>query len=150
MEQVVLDFLSKERVCSLTTLLKDGSPHAAALHFSHKDSPLELYFSVERTSRKCEAIMDANMVKGSVVVGFSEVEWITLQMDGDVSTILDEDELKSVQAVHYAKHPDSEKYKDDPATLFLKFIPKWWRYTDFNTKPETIYSSKSNSKYAAE
>lgn len=141
MDQKVLDFLTKHRVCSLTTTLPDGSPHAAAIHFSHKENPLTLYFSTENTSRKMTGLLKGEVVKGSVVVGFSEEEWITLQMDGEVRTISDKNELEEIHKVHYAKHPDSEKWKDDPATIFLTFTPTWWRYTDYNTKPETILSS---------
>ena len=142
MHKKVLDFLTKHRVCSLTTLLPDGLPHAAALHFSHKNEPLEMYFSTENTNRKCKGLLKGETVKGSVVVGFSEEEWITFQMDGEVTAVLDKSELKKVHKIHYPKHPDSEKYKDEQATIFLKFVPKWWRYTDYNTKPETILSSE--------
>lgn len=142
MDKRILDFLTKHRVCSLTTLLKDGSPHAAALHYSHRNEPMELYFGTENTSIKCQALLEGNPVKGSVVVGFSEEEWITLQMDGEVRALVNKDELSGAHKIHYQKHPDSEKYKDAPATIFLKFIPRWWRYTDFNSKPETIFSSE--------
>lgn len=63
-------------------------------------------------------------------------------MDGEAVVISDEVELDKVHEIHYLKHPDSEKYKDDPATIFLKFTSDWWRYTDYNTKPETIFSSE--------
>ena len=141
-DKKVLGFLSKHRVCSLTTLLKDGSPHASALHFSHKNEPLELYFSIENTSRKCKGLLKGETVKGSVVVGFSEKEWITLQMDGEVSAVSGKTELEEIHKIHYLKHPESEKYKDAPATIFLRFVPNWWRYTDYNTKPESILSSE--------
>lgn len=124
MDKKVFDFLTKHRVCSLTTLLPDGSPHAAALHFSHKENPLTLYFSTENTSRKTTGLLKGEVVKGSVVVGFSEEEWITLQMDGEVKAILDKAELAEVHKVHYAKHPTSEKYKDEPATIFFGFYPQ--------------------------
>ena len=142
MDQKILDFLASHRVCSLTTLLSDDSPHAAAMHYSHKDEPLELYFSTENTSRKCQALLNGKTTRASVVVGFSEEEWITLQMDGEVQAILDKDQLEKIYKIHYPKHPSSEKYKNDPATIFLKFTPSWWRYTDYNTKPPTIISSK--------
>lgn len=135
------EFLTKDRVCSLTTLLPDGSPHASALHFSHSTDPFVLYFSVEKTCRKCEALLDGKSVKASVVVGFSEVEWLTLQMDGEVRAILDVSELTTAQQVHYAKIKEAEKYKDDPTTIFLVFTPTWLRYTDFKTQPPTIISS---------
>lgn len=142
MDQPALDLLSKHRVCSLTTLLIDGSPHAAALHFSHAEDPLELYFSTENNSKKCENLLEGKTVLGSVVLGFSEDEWLTLQMDGVVRAVTEPEELSQIQTIHYKKHPNSEQYKDDPATLFLKFSPRWWRYTDYNTKPPTILSSE--------
>jgi len=139
--RAVQEFLTSQRVCSLTTLLKDGAPHAAALHYSHHMDPIELYFSTEKTSKKCQALLYGNSTKGSVVIGFSEEEWITLQLDGDVQAIFYPSELRTVHAIHYAKHPDSEKYRDDPLTIFLKFVPSWWRYTNFKTDPVTIISS---------
>ena len=111
------------------------------MHYSHSDKPFELYFSTENTGRKCEALLDGNPTSASVVIGFSEDEWIIVQMDGEVKAVLDPSELKTMQAIHYLKHPDSAKYKDDPSTIFLKFTPKWWRYTDYNYEPATILSS---------
>ena len=142
MEQKILDFLTKHRVCSLTTLLSDGSPHAAALHYSHRDNPLTLYFSTENTSRKCQDLLNGKTGKATVAIGFSEEEWVTFQMDGDIRMATKE-ELPEIQKVHYTKHPDAAKYKDDPATVFLIFTPTWWRYTDYKTKPPTIVSSEA-------
>jgi general stress protein 26 len=142
MNNKILEFITKHRVCSLTTLLPDGSPHAAALHYSHSDNPLTLYFSVENTSKKCQGLVTGETIKGSVVVGFSEEEWITLQMDGEVKAVLDKNELEKIHKIHYSKHPNSEKHKDFPETIFLAFTPSWWRYTDYNTDPLTILSSE--------
>ncbi len=142
MDQKIFDFLAKHRVCSLTTLLPDGSPHAAALHYSHSGNPPVLYFSVENTGKKCEALLDGSDGKASVVIGFSEEEWVTLQLDGDIR-IHRKDELPSIHAVHYAKHPNAAQYKNDPATVFLVFAPTWWRFTDYNTKPPTILLLKN-------
>ena len=147
MYKKILDFLTSHRVCSLTTLLNDGSPHAAALHYSHKNDPLELYFSTENTSLKTQALLSRKSTKASVVIGFSEEEWITLQMDGNVEAIFNPKELEAVHAMHYAKIPDAEQYKNDPATIFLKFIPKWWRYTDYNDDPPTILSLNKKSQH---
>jgi general stress protein 26 len=144
-DQKVLDYLNKNRVGVLVTLLKDGTPHGAALHYSQKDNPLEIYFSTESTSRKCQALNNGKPGKASLVVGFSEEEWITLQMDGEIQAILDKNELKKVQEIHYTKHPNSEKFKNDPTTIFLKFTPGWFRYTDYNTKPSTIISSEESA-----
>jgi|SRR3989304_4397858 len=142
MEPKVLEFLTEHRVSSLTTLLPDGSPHAAALHYSHTGDPLTLYFSTENTSRKCQGLLDGQKVKGAVVIGFSEEEWLTLQMEGEVWVVTDRVELEKIHRVHYLKHPNSEQYKDLPETIFLAFRPVWWRYTDFNTDPPAILFSE--------
>lgn len=141
MDTKVLDFLSANRVCSLTTLLTDGSPHAAAVHYSHRADPLKLFFSTQNSSRKCEALADGKTTKAAVVIGLSEEEWKTLQLEGTVRAITDKDEIAKVKSVHYPKHPNSQKFENDPATLFLEFTPSWWRYTDYNTKPMTVLGS---------
>jgi general stress protein 26 len=133
MDKKIFSFLKKHRVGALTTVLKNGTPHAAALHFSHREEPFELYFSTENTSKKCEDLLTGKRGNASFVVGLSEEEWITLQMDGEIVIVSDKNELADIQKIHYKKHPSSEKYKDEPATVFLKFTPKWWRYTDYNT-----------------
>jgi len=142
MNEQIRAFLSKHTICSLTTLLPDGSPHAAALHYSHAENPVALYFSTENTSRKCKGLLNGETVKSSVVVGLSEEEWITLQMDGEVTAIVDKAELEKIHQIHYTKHPSSAKYKEEPETIFLAFTPTWWRYTDYNTKPLTVHSSE--------
>lgn len=135
------EFLKSHNIAVFSTNLPDGSIHAASLHFSHAENPLELYFSTDRESRKCQGLLHGEILPAAVVVGFSTEEWVTLQLDGEVQAVLVPEELRKIQDVHYAKHPHSEKYKDDPATIFLKFTPKWWRYTDFNTEPVMIVAS---------
>ena len=142
MDPKIIEFLDKHRVSCLTTLLKDGSPHGAALHYSHKSGPFEVFFSTDDVSVKCEALLEGGSTKASVVIGFSEEEWITLQMDGTIEIIRVAEEVKMAQEVHYAKHPHSAKFKDDPKTVFLKFTPRWWRLTDYNTDPYTIVGSQ--------
>lgn len=142
MDNRISTFLTKHHIAALTVTLSDGTLHAAALHFSHQEEPTVIYFSTDRTSRKCQGLLNGEVQQAALVVGLSEEEWVTVQMDGEVQAISDETELARVQAVHYAKHPGSEKYKDDPATIFLKFTPKWWRYTDFNTEPVTLLESE--------
>jgi general stress protein 26 len=137
-DERIANFLSKHGICSLTTLLPDGSPHAAALHFSHSAGSFEFTFLTKKSSRKAAALLDGSSVRGAIVVGFSEEELITLQLDGEVAVITGEAELEDARRIHFSKHPSSKKYEKDPAYIFLKFTPSWWRYTDYNTKPATI------------
>ena len=141
MDVRVQEFLSRQRVCVLTTLLLDGSPHGATLHFSHKDTPFELYVGTTRESRKVEALLSGDSIKAAMVIGFSEEEWKTIQLDGEVQ-IAKDDELESIHTIHYEKHPQARRYKASDETVFLKFTPYWWRFSDLNSDPPDIISSE--------
>jgi len=146
MDKKVLDFLSKHRVCSLAVLLKDGSPHVSAMHYSHNNNPVEIYIMTENISKKCEALLDGKSQNASFVTGFSEEEWVTLQMDGKIRAVKDKKELEKIHEIHFEKHPDPKKWKDDPATLFLVFKPTWWRYTEYKPKFFVLSAEKNGSK----
>lgn len=130
MNQKVLDFLDSQSVCCLTVSLPDESLHPAAMHFSHRVDPFTIFFSTDKSSRKCLGLLSGAVVKAAIVVGWSEEDWITLQMAGEIKAVSNTDELKLIQNIHYKKHPGSAKYKDDPATIFLAFTPTWERFTD--------------------
>ncbi len=135
MHPTAVGLLQKERACVLSVVLPDGSPHAAVVHYSQQIDPVTIFIQTYPTV-KTEAIKGGN-TKAAIVVGLSEEDFVSLQMRGDISIISDPKELEHIQTVHYKKHPAAEKYKG-PHTIFLEFTPTWWRYTDFNTEPETI------------
>lgn len=141
MDSQVVSFLSNHRVSAFTTLLADGSPHTAALHYSHITDPLTLYFTTKRTSRKMQALASGSVVKASLVIGTNDEEWKTLQMEGEV-TLVSPADIERIQDIHYRKHPNAEEFKNKPETVFLQFTPTWWRYTDFSTEPLTSFSSE--------
>lgn len=147
MNKDVLAFLRINRVAVLTTMLQNNMPHAAALHYSIVENPedtsnFKLLFSVDSEQRKVELLNTTESCNGALVIGFSEEEWVTLQIEGVVRILNKPDDIQAAQQVHYKKHPNSEKYKDFPTTMFIEFVPTWWRYTDFNTDEPTIYSSE--------
>ena len=137
----LLDFLKSHRVGVLSVQLKDGSPHGATMHFSHQESPTKLFFLTDRNYRKCEALLEDNPVRGSFVVGFSEEEMKTLQLDGVVRVVSDANKLALLKEVHFKKIPTAKEYENDPDSIFLEFLPTWWQYSDYNTEPETRISS---------
>ncbi len=139
MTQEIQNFLITNRIGVLSVTLQDGSPHAATVHYSHNDNPLEIYVSTSTKSKKCEPLLNGQTVKASFVVGFREEEMLTLQMDGDISRVTEQEELAEIHTLHYKKHPHAEKYKDDPETAFLKFVPTWWRFSDYSAgKPRIV------------
>ena len=140
MNEQILNFISKERVCVLSVILPDGTSHSAAVHYSHQTEPLKIFIQTINTTEKVKGLLNGEIGKASVVIGFSEQDWLTLQMRGDIKIISDSGQLQEIYKIHYAKHPDAEQYKNNPGTVFLEFTPTWWRFTDFNTDPEIIIS----------
>lgn len=134
-----MEFLGKHRIGVVTTLLKDKTPHSAAIHYANSENG-EIYMMTGVTSKKCQALLEGEVGPASFVTGFSDEEWVSLQMDGEINTVTDKDELSQVHAIYFAKNPGPEKYKDDPDTVFLKFTPKWYRYTEFKPKHKEISS----------
>ncbi len=141
MTQEIKDFLGQNRIAVVTILLPDGSPHGATVHYSHINEPLEIYVSTDKNSKKCQALQTGESAKASCVIGFNEEEMKTMQMDGDITQITDAEELRRVDAIHYAKHPHAAKYKDAPERVTLKFIPIWWRYSDYKATPRQFIES---------
>ncbi len=141
MDSKIVSFLTKERVCSLSVILDDGSPHASAVHYSETIDPLKLFIQTSNSTTKAQPFLNGKAGKASIVIGFSEQEWLTLQMRGIMQIVSDPARLEEIYKIHYQKHPEAEKYKGSK-TVFLEFIPTWSRYTDFNTEPETIIENK--------
>lgn len=137
----VLDFLRGSRVGVLSVLLKDGSPHGATVHFSHQENPTKLFFLTDRTYKKCEALLGGATARASFVLGVSEEEMKTLQLDGTIRIVSDAGELAALKVLHFKKIPTAKEYEDDPDSVFLEFIPAWWQYTDYKTEPEKRISS---------
>ena len=136
MNQKILDFITKERVCSLSICRPDGTCDSAAMHFSHSSDPFVIYIQTENTSRKCQSLP----ASASIVIGFSEETMTTLQLEGHINIISDLSQLPAIHQIHYAKHPSAEQYKSDPATVFLIFTPSWWRYMDYKVSPPLTIS----------
>lgn len=142
MDSRAIALLEKEPVGVLSVVLSDGSPHAATVHFSSQTEPLKLFIQTYPTV-KTKAIQDTGgAAPAAMVVGFSEEEFVTLQMRGEVRIVADAAEQETIFKIHYAKHPEAEQYRS-PRTILLEFTPTWWRYSDLNTDPATIISSES-------
>ena len=136
MDSKIVDFLKKERVGVLSVILPEGIPHSATVHFSESIDPLKLYIQTSNRTTKVKPFLNGKSGKAAFVIGFSERDWLTLQMRGSIVAIRDKKELERIYKIHYKKQPEAEQYKG-PKTVFLKFTPTWYRYTDFNTDPET-------------
>lgn len=140
----IVDFAEKHRIAVISTLVADGAPHSATIHYA-STRPLEFFFVTERTTRKLSAIIKSPAQSGpaSVVIGFSEEEWVELQMEGTIRIITKKEEQEHAWNIFLEKFPQSAKRKPDPKYALLSFVPSWWRYTEFRPKPPQIISSES-------
>lgn len=145
MNRDVLEYIKTQRVCVLAVEMPDGSPHAATVHFAHSEDPLAFIFETHRDYRKSEALFGRAETRASVVVGFEEGKATkTLQLDGTVRLLSDED--AALQEVYLAKFPEKKEKAKDPKAVFFKFIPAWWRFTDWGgPNGKTIITSDQNS-----
>jgi general stress protein 26 len=137
MNSNIIEFIKKERVGVLSVVLADGTPHSATVHFSESIEPLKFFIQTTNSTTKVKPFLSGEPGKAAFVIGFSEKDWLTLQMRGSVRIVSDKNELEEVCRIHYKKQPAAEEYKG-PQTVFLEFTPTWYRFTDFNTDPETI------------
>lgn len=123
----------------LTVILDDGAPHGAVVHYSVKQDPLKIYIQTSHTTEKAKPFLDGDIGKASVTVGLNDRDWLALQMRGEVRMV-PADQFDEVSAFHYGQHPQAEKYKRSD-TMFLEFVPTYWKYTDFNIDPPRISRS---------
>ena len=141
-DQKVLDFVDKHRICVLTTLLSDGSPHSAALHYSADLDLLQFYCITEKTTRKLQSLLREKQGKASMVIGFSEEEFVTLQMEGAVQILEEQVATKHAWDSFIEKYPQAVVRQTDSAFVILSFQPTWWRLSEFRPKPPKFVSSE--------
>lgn len=132
MKTKILTYLQSQRVGVLAVETADGSPHAATVHFAHQETPLLLYFETSTTSKKGEAILHQGSTRASFVIGSDENNMKTLQLDGEVRVITDQ-EKDNFDKIYFGKFPHKAEKAYDAEQLCLVFKPTWWRFTDWTT-----------------
>jgi general stress protein 26 len=142
MQQEIQDFISSQRVGVLAVEMLDGSPHGATVHFAHSADPLEFYFETNRDYRKSEPLYGREISRATFVIGTDETAMKTLQLDGEVM-LLKPEEQALFDSAYLGKFPEKAKKSQDPKSIFFKFTPRWWRFTDFKT-PEGKKITTSN------
>lgn len=131
----VLDYLNTQRVCVLAVEMPDGSPHAATVHFAFDEESDTFIIMTNPAYRKHEALVKG-VARASMVIGTSEDDMKTFQLDGEVSLSGSE----KLQGIYLDKFPKAAHiFKKD---VLFTFAPTWWRFTDW-TRPEgkTVFNS---------
>ena len=134
MNQAVLDYLNTQRIGVIAIEMLDGSPHGATVHFAHQDEPFIFYFETNKNYRKSEPLLGREISRATFVIGSDEASPKTLQLDGVVSLISDE-EKANFEQVYFGKFPEKVGKYEGPDVVLFKFTPTWWRFTDY-TQPK--------------
>ena len=133
MQSQILDYIKTQRVGVLAVEMMDGSPHAATVHFAHSESPLVFFFETSQGYRKCEPLFGREVSRASFVIGSTESNMQTLQLDGEVR-LVKEDEQTFFDNVYFGKFPEKVgKNYAGKENVFFQFTPTWWRFTDWTT-----------------
>ncbi len=140
-DKKILEFIRRHRISVLGISKSDGGVHSATLHYAHSEDSLNFLFITEKESRKCKSLLDSKDHSASLVIGFSEEEFVTLQMEGKIKIVTDKKELEEVWKVYIGKYPQSIKRKSDSEFGILRFTPEYWSYRDYKTDPVTVISS---------
>ncbi|HET7098767.1 MAG TPA: hypothetical protein VFI61_00875 [Patescibacteria group bacterium] len=136
MEKKILNFLAKEHVSALTTILSSKTPHTATMHFGFNSKTFEFVYFTKMTSRKCTSLKIGKKFPASIAVGFDEKKMVEFQAEGQIEMI------EKVKSEKYVK-VFANKLKGaelDADHIVLAFKPKWWRYTEYKPKFVVIES----------
>lgn len=144
MKPEILEYIRGQRVDVLSVEMLDGSPHGATLHFAHSAGPLAFVFLTDREYRKSEALFGKDVTRASFVIGSSEENMKTLQLDGEAK-LLDAG-TEYLKEVYFDKFPDKREKFSGPEDFFFAFKPTWWRFTDW-TRPggKTVFISTESA-----
>lgn len=141
MDKRVEKFIKNHRVSVLSVMTPEDKIHSATIHYANKFDPLEFIFLTEKASLKAQTL-GSGEVRASLVIGFSEEEWVTLQMHGTASLPKNDKEISEAWEVYSTKFSGSEKMKENVDFTLVKFIPNWWRYSEVRPRPSFVITSE--------
>lgn len=144
MDPKVKAFLENHRIGVLSVLTSNNLIHSATIHYAASFEPLEFIFLTDKNSKKVEPLATGAKVTASLVIGFSEEEWVTLQMHGTAHMPTKPTKISRAWEVYSVKFVGSEKYKTEKESTLIVFTPTWWRYTKLKPRPGEIISSEGN------
>lgn len=119
-------------LCVISSLDSSGQPQSAVVGYS-EDGDGNLVIGTSKFSRKYQNIVSDPRV--SVVIGWDDRQ--TIQYEGTARELVG-DERQKYQALHIAKHPRNERFKDDPNEAYILVTPTWVRLTNADVDPWDI------------
>lgn len=136
----IKNFLNRHRILVLSTLLKDGTPYCATCHYAFNNDG-HFVILTEKNTRKCEGLNFSKFNPASIVVGFSEEEWIEFQATGTVTVIPSQSPMYPDLREDYEKKFKTTLDLDD-LDVFLLFDLNWARYSELKRDKSVIIEIK--------
>jgi uncharacterized protein YhbP (UPF0306 family) len=141
MDEQMVEFLKLHRISVLSILMPAGVVHGATMHYAFDESSKKFVFMTEKQSRKGGAVVDGGVRQASLVIGFSEEEWLTAQLSGMVRAV-NEEEMDWAWKLYSNKFNGSDKHRGDEGALAMMFEPTWWRFSKVRPKPGLVRTSE--------
>lgn len=139
----ITEYIKGENVGVLAIQMLDDSPHASAVHFAYDEQSQMFLFETYQLYRKCEALFGRETSKASFVIGSTETNMKTLQLDGE-ARLLKEAERALYDEVYFGKFPKKKEKATDSKFVFFVFVPTWWRFTDWTRKEGKVIISSED------
>jgi uncharacterized pyridoxamine 5'-phosphate oxidase family protein len=131
-KDTVYRFIDSQQLAVFGTVTPDGQPQAALVGIAVTPG-FEIVFDTVRSSRKFRNLIRNPLT--SFVIGC--VGEVSVQYEGEARE-LSGAELKTLQAVYFAKWPDGPSRLHWPDITYIAVRPHWIRYMDYGAQPPVI------------
>lgn len=128
----VISYIEHNRVCVLAVQMPDGTPHAATVHYAYDAEHNLFVCETYHEYRKMEAFAATGSTRVSVVIGSTEGDMRTLQIDG-IAQLLTAPHAHIDLYMH--TFPEKQGKYEAQKLVFFTASPMWWRFTDW-THPD--------------
>jgi uncharacterized protein YhbP (UPF0306 family) len=122
-QEIALDFLESQDVCTLATASKDAVPEAATVRYMNDDD-FNIYISTGSTYRKYQNTKSNSRV-AIVVNGRLEDEYYNVQLEGNAKEIPYDDAEYIVDM--YTQKYGSSQYLTNDQSVFFEIDTNWAR-----------------------
>ena len=112
MPKEILEYIDTQRVGVLAVEMLDGSPHGATVHFANTKDPIVFYFKTSSDYKKSEVLLGREQTRASFVVGSSEADMRTLQLDG-IAELIKPEEKELYDSSYFGKFPEKKNKPQD-------------------------------------
>ena len=127
----ILEFIKQSTLAVFSTADSSGKTQAGVMAVAVADD-WNIYLSTENNTRK---VANLQTNPQSTLV-FGGLQSPSVQADG-LSVIASGEEIEKCKNCILSIHPDTKDYLT-PTTVYIKFTPKWVKYSDYNQNPPLI------------